>query len=87
VAAAAKRGQQAHENYKNALPGHHEHQVTLPSGRRPDAIDFTNRIVRELKPDNPKAIRRGLKQVERYKKELEAMTGKAWKAVVDTYKP
>ncbi|NUM59001.1 MAG: hypothetical protein HUU56_10240 [Bdellovibrionaceae bacterium] len=37
-------------------------------------------------PDNPRAIRRGERQVEGYKKELEQMTGEKWTSHVDTYR-
>lgn len=87
VKAAAKRGREAHKNYKNAVGGRADVEVTLPSGKRADAVEWGSRTVRELKPNNPRAIRRGQKQVEGYRKELEEMTGESWKGVVDTYKP
>ena len=58
----------------------------LPSGKRPDAINYKTRNVRELKPDNPRAIRRGQKQVEGYRQELE-QDGSTWTSNVDTYQP
>lgn len=82
----AARGREAHKNYENTLGEGYEFNKALPSGKRPDAIDKENRIVRELKPDNPRAVRRGQRQVERYKKELEDMTGEKWSSHVDTYK-
>lgn len=84
--AKAARGREAHKNYENALGEGYEFNRSLPSGRRPDAIDAENRIVRELKPDNPRAVRRGERQVEGYKKELEQMTGDKWTSHVDTYR-
>jgi hypothetical protein len=42
--------------------------------------------VRELKPDNPKRIAEGHRQVARYKEYLEELTGEKWTAVVDVYK-
>ena len=35
-------------------------------GARVDGIDYDNHIIYELKPNNPRAIRLGLKQLERY---------------------
>ena len=35
----------------------------------------------------PRAIKKGIKQVEGYRKELESIYGGKWTAVVDTYKP
>jgi hypothetical protein len=80
------RGREAHKNYENTLGEGYDFNKALPSGKRPDAIDAENRIVRELKPGNPRAIRRGERQVEGYKKELEQMTGEKWTSHVDTYR-
>lgn len=82
----ARRGRKAHESYKNALPPDYDHQVTLPSGKRPDAVSWEHRDVRELKPDNSKAISKGERQVEKYRRELEELTDEPWSSHVDTYK-
>lgn len=49
---------------------------------KPDAVDFTNRIIYELKPYNKNAYKRALKQVAGYVNVLE---GK-WKVVIDIYR-
>jgi hypothetical protein len=49
-------------------------------------VNWKDRTVRELKPDNPRAVRRGWNQVKRYMKELEEITGEVWQALVDLYK-
>ncbi len=59
----------------------------LPSGKRPDAVNYQTRVVKELKPNNPSAMRRGERQVEGYRKELEQVTGEKWTGVVETYSP
>lgn len=86
---ATKAGKAAHKNYGTALGGQYETEVTLPSGKRADAVHKTLPEVRELKPDNPRAIRKGQKQVDAYAKELEANDPlkRAWRGVVDTYTP
>jgi RHS repeat-associated protein len=61
-------------------------EVTLKSGKRADAVNVGKRIVKELKPDNANAIRRGMAQVEAYAKELSETTGEIWKGIVETYK-
>ncbi len=61
-------------------------EFRLPSGRRADAVNFGARVVKELKPDNARAVRAGLKQVEQYAKELSEMTAEAWKGIVETYR-
>lgn len=80
---ATKAGRAAHKNY-NPGPSYQK-EVTLPSGRRADAVDFGNRVVRELKPNNPNAIRKGERQIEQYRQELQKEYGGDWTGVVDTY--
>ena len=48
-------------------------EYRLPSGRRIDFLDIPNATIYELKPNNPRAIKVGMKQLERYKKELETI--------------
>jgi hypothetical protein len=85
--AATKAGRAAHKNYGTALGGEYETEVTLPSGKRVDAVHETLPEVRELKPDNPRAVQRGQKQVDAYARELESMDpqGRTWTGTVDTY--
>lgn len=85
--AATAKGRRAHQNYRNALGDEYDFKHQLPSGRRPDAVDLSKREVRELKPDNPRAISLGQKQVETYRKELESLLGGQWNSYVDTYRP
>ena len=60
----------------------------LPGSRlRPDAVSYSQNIVRELKPDTPGAISRGWRQVNEYKAYLEELTGQQWTAHVDVYAP
>ncbi len=42
---------------------------------------------RELKPDNPRAIQRGRRQLERYRKELVAEFGGTFTSFLDVYTP
>jgi len=62
---AAKRGREEHKNWQ--LGEGYEKEVRLPSGKRADAVNWEKRDVKELKPDNPRAVRRGEKQLEGYK--------------------
>ncbi len=73
--------------HKNYNPGDsYSTEYQLPSGKRADAVDETNGFVRELKPNNPKANKRGEKQVQGYKTELEKLfPEKQWYSHVDTY--
>jgi hypothetical protein len=50
-----------------------------------DRYDATNRNIREIKPNNPRAIKQGQKQLEQYKKEMEESTGKPHTTELTTY--
>lgn len=80
----AKYGREQHQAWDYG-PGF-EKEVRLPSGRRVDGLNPETREVRELKPDNPRAVRRGETQVQRYVKELEAKTREKWTGKVETYR-
>jgi hypothetical protein len=81
--AATAKGRKAHRDYDPG-PGYKK-EVKLPSGKRADAVNFDEETVRELKPDNDRAKKRGAKQVEEYREELEREYGGDWTSVVDTY--
>ena len=83
VAEAAARGRQMHKDFDYG-PGFRK-EITLPSGKRADAVNRDKREVVELKPNNPNAICRGEKQVEGYRRELEFTTGQCWTCRVETY--
>jgi len=83
----ARRGREAHKNYENTMGNSgYEFNKALPSGRRPDAINYEQRTVRELKPDSESGIRRGMRQLQGYVNELERVTGEAWKGLLDLYR-
>ena len=50
-----------------------------------DAVDLINYVVCELKPNNPRAIARGWKQLERYAEALEKRFNRSFRRVLDTY--
>ncbi|MBD3007557.1 hypothetical protein IEJ02_26680 [Streptomyces sp. 5-10] len=77
---------ETHKNYRTALGDGYDYEVTLPSGRRPDAIDWENRVVRELKSDSPSSMATGRRQLKGYVEELEEMTGQSWTGHLDIYK-
>jgi len=49
-------------------------------------VNWDRRDVKELEPGNPRAVRRGEKQLEGYKQELEETTSEEWTGEVETYK-
>ncbi len=71
---AAARGRQQHKD-KDYGPGY-EKEVRLPSGKVADAVNVEEGIVKELKPNNPRAIKRGERQAGGYAAELEEVHGK-----------
>lgn len=88
--AVAAAGRTTHNSYGAALgaQGDYDLNKRMPDSlMRPDAIDHTNRVIRELKPDNPAAIARGWRQVNRYKEYMESTAEKEWTVYVDVYKP
>lgn len=83
-------GQKMHQAYKAGL----HNGVTkfkefrLASGRRIDFLDVENGLIHELKPNNPRAIMEGQKQLQMYLQEIQSMPqfqGINWKTVLDTY--
>ena len=82
---ATKLGREIHKAWEYG-PGF-EKEFTLPSGRRVDAINFETREVIELKPNNPRAIRSGERQLAVYIEELnQAYPGDVpWTGSVVTY--
>jgi len=51
-----------------------------------DALNKKTGEVNELKPNNPRAVKKGEKQVEHYRKELQKLyPKKKWRSKVDTY--
>ena len=62
-----------------------EPRVQIPGAGRADGVDFSKRVVYELKPNNPKAISRGMQQLERYAKGLSQWQGGEWKKILITY--
>ena len=79
-------GQQKHRIFKAGEVGLKEFR--LPSGKRIDFLDPANGIIYELKPNNPRAIRMGQKQLETYLEEIKTIPryqGVDWKTVLETY--
>ena len=81
---AARYGREIHKTFDYG-PGF-EREVRLPSGRRADAVNFETREIVELKPNNPRAIALGQRQVARYADELNReFPGRPFSTRVETY--
>ncbi|WP_245764674.1 RHS repeat-associated core domain-containing protein [Planctomicrobium piriforme] len=82
----AQRGRQAHQDWDPG-DGYQKGQL-LPSGRKPDAVNFDTCHIKELKPNNPKAIRKGEIQLQKYIDEYNIRyPGKNFTGCVETYNP
>ncbi|GHT11356.1 hypothetical protein FACS1894170_04820 [Planctomycetales bacterium] len=81
--AATIRGRAAHDAFRDNLPEGFQYNKALPSGNRPDAINYTTKEIIELKPNNPKAIAEGKRQLKKYLDEL----GEGWSGRVENYNP
>ena len=80
-------GRAAHNNYPLALGSDYIYNRQVPGTNiRPDVLDPVNRIVRELKPDTPTGIQRGLKQLQGYVDILQKVTGDIWTGFLDLYR-
>jgi hypothetical protein len=61
-------------------------EFVLPGRRKIDFLDFDTKTIYELKPNNVRAIKAGLRQLERYKKEIEKLYPNIkWKTKIETY--
>ena len=80
---AAKYGREIHKKWDYG-PGVEKEQGIKGVGRA-DGIDYDRHIIYELKPNNPKAIARGLKQLARYQKGMQAKGFSKWRTVLVTY--
>src|SRR5690606_15825296 len=83
VRAAAKKGQEEHA--KRQYPPGFKKEVQLPSGKRMDAYNQKKKRVRELKPNNERAIKKGQKQVDQYCRECDEVYGPGHTGKVETY--
>ena len=79
------RGKRAHKE-EPVLPGERA-EVPTPSGKRMDRYNEETGHIREIKPDNPRAIRQGEKQVEGYRREMEEAAGRPHTGEVTPYDP
>lgn len=52
---------------------------------RPDFVDFGTKTIYELKPNNVRALKQGLEQLNKYKAIFEQQYGGTWKIVLDHY--
>lgn len=83
VKAVVQKGQAMHKQMDYG-PGVLKEQTIAP-GCRFDGIDFKNRIIYELKPNNPQAIARGMNQLNRYTSAASQQFGGTWTGVLKLY--
>ena len=86
---ALKYGQEQHKLYNPGVLDGNNYLLNreIPGTQlRPDAIDLQNKVIRELKPDNARAIERGNLQLQKYIDSANKAFGGEFKGVIDTYK-
>ena len=83
VKAAVQKGQAMHKQMDYG-PGVVKEKTIAP-GCRVDGIDFNNRIIYELKPNNPQAIARGISQLNRYTEAASQQYGGTWTGILKLY--
>jgi RHS repeat-associated protein len=80
-----RAGRLAHE--EEPLPPGYVRKVRLPSGKEMDAYNPRIKDVIEIKPNNPRQIKRGEKQVRDYCVECNEVYGPGHTGRVQTYEP
>lgn len=85
-----RMGQQVHKSYKagEVALDLKAKEYYLPSKKRIDFLDIENGKVYELKPNNPRAIREGQKQLKMYIEELKTIPKFKhieWEGILETY--
>ncbi|BDA78461.1 hypothetical protein LPTSP3_g13910 [Leptospira kobayashii] len=83
VKAALEKGKKAHAEME--YPPGFKKEVVLPSGKRMDAYNKASKEVIELKPNNPRAIKKGEKQLKEYCNECDRVYGPGHKGTINTY--
>jgi hypothetical protein len=53
---------------------------------RPDAMSYSQRVVRELKSDAPGSMANGRREVKAYAEHMSRVTGEIWTGVLDVYR-
>ena len=86
----AQVGKLKHKDYMSGLANGLDKvkEFVLPSGRRIDFVDLANGFVYELKPNNSRAITKGMNQLKSYISELMTMpeySHISWKGILDLY--
>ena len=81
------RGREMHKAYKAGMDDgiNTFKEFTGIRGIRPDFVDFGTKTIYELKPFNPRGIKSGLAQLEKYRSQFEGVYGGVWNTVLDLY--
>ena len=71
-------GTQIHKGYKVGMPGKEYDKI---KGIRIDYLDMDNKVIYELKPFNPRSVKQGVRQLEKYSQKLDG----GYKMVLEVY--
>jgi RHS repeat-associated protein len=83
VKSTIQHGIQTHKTFQYGSG--YRTEVTLDSGKRVDALNDALKHIKELKPDNNNAVRKGYKQLNEYLDELNQTKDDGWTGEVVTY--
>ena len=80
-------GKEIHKAYKVGLADNINtfKEYTGIKSIRPDFVDFNTKTIYEIKPNNPRSIQQGIRQLKKYKALFEKKYGGTWNIKLDTY--
>jgi Restriction endonuclease fold toxin 9 len=70
-----KRGKEEHNKLPERLGPDKQYDLILDNGLKPDAVDWKNKKIYELKPNNKRKEREGKKQLNEYVEQMKKETG------------
>ena len=84
---SVKQGIEIHKSYRTnkLIKGFYEKGYRGISGIKPDYVDFKKHSIYELKPYNPHSIRKGIRQLEKYRRAFEAKDNMMWNTFLEFY--
>jgi RHS repeat-associated protein len=84
---SVKQGIEIHKSYRTnkLIKDVYEKEYRGISGIKPDYVDFKKHSIYELKPYNPHSIRKGIRQLEKYRRAFEAKDNMMWNTFLEFY--
>jgi hypothetical protein len=82
-----ENGKKMHKIYKSAeeIERVRIKEFRISKGSRADFVDFKTHSIYELKPFNPRSVKSGIKQLDRYGRAMNSKFGGKWNLFLDLY--